>query len=49
LPETKYGFVLLLAQRTFDYEGAHISPEQSARDHISLMQRIRIEGNGPSS
>jgi hypothetical protein len=48
LPETKYRFALLLAQRSFDHEGAHTSPEQAARGHISLMQRIRKDDNAPS-
>jgi hypothetical protein len=42
-PETPYGFVLLLAQRTFEYEGAHTTPELAARDHIALRQRIQSD------
>jgi hypothetical protein len=39
LPDTLDGFALLLAQRAFDLEGAWISPEASAREHIELLQR----------
>jgi hypothetical protein len=46
LPETRYGFVLLLAQRTFDHESAHTSPEMAAHNHIALMQRIQGNRGG---
>jgi hypothetical protein len=43
LAESQYGFVFLLAQRSFDHEGVHTSPEVAARDHIALRQRIQAD------
>ncbi len=40
-PDADRTFVLMVARRTFEYEGQQTQPHLAARAHIAFLQRVR--------